>query len=275
MFRLPFKLARLSLIRRSRRSYMVVLMISICIGLMLALQGLYIGMMSQLSSNLIATETGYISIFHPDKTPDNNTSNIFSPDHKLINSLKSLSPDIILSNRLIVDGTISTARKTMFSTLYGIDNYDDDNIFKLNIIMGSSQGVMLGKKLFHDLKLKIGNKIIFTTQSISGDISPIALKVSGYFKSNNIGIDGAGIIMPISLVRQYIGTTGVSQIIIHSDTDPQAVKSALQDKFTAKTWKELAPEIAQMSILIDIFNSIIFTGSNVSFIKHMRLLYSL
>jgi ABC-type lipoprotein release transport system permease subunit len=268
MYKLILEMGWLNIKRRKVRAWLIIVMLSVCLGLMLSLQGLYLGMVNQMSNNMIDTETGDIAIYAKSYRLNRDLKNSINNSKEIFKYLDNQEGVISYKSNVIQEGTVATAKKTLMGRLVGI-NIEENKELKDLIISGEfgfgkrDKKVIMGYRLAKKLGIKIGSRVVFSGQSLNNEISSISLRLNGIVKTNNPNIDKVAIYIPIAKSQIFTGIKGISKITIRLDeyADRDKILNSLKKEFKdmdIKTWSELAPAIAQMSVMIDIFNSIIF-----------------
>ena len=86
----------------------------------------------------------------------------------------------------------------------------------------SKRSAVIGVELAKTLKLRIGSKVVFTTQNSSGEINSISLKIKGIVQTTNILMDSNAIFVDIKNLYKFlsIDETQATQISIRSENDP-------------------------------------------------------
>jgi len=276
MFNLIFKTAFLSLIRRKLRTTLVILMIATSLWGLLFMQGIYEGMTEQMITNAIKSDSGHLSIYAKDFRKDK------SLELQMINS-KNIE-DIIkkekhiksYTKRVLTNGLIATATYSQATQIYGIDLELEKNHSSLDkyIQNGTYQlgkknnGAIVGFKLAKKLKLKIGKKIILTSQDIDNEVTSISLKVKAIIKTSNMAIDEMGVFIDINQAKKFLNIKGVHQLSIIFDDEKNIV--SLQDNLKAEfknsskqysilRWDELYPALLQGRVMMEQFSFISYT----------------
>ena len=268
---LYLKMALLHLFRRKGRSLLISLMIAISLIGLLLMEGMYEGMMNQLTLNSIKTGSGTLVIEHKKLRADPNIKyNINEP-----NKITSILDNEALINTYVLrinqKGLISTAGFSQGVSVSGVDlkleskhsefqNYIIDGKYDFGI---RNRGAIIGYRLAKKLKVDIGNKVIVTIQDVNNEVVSFALKISAVIKTNNIAIDANGLIMDIKLLRSLTGVQGVTEISIllkHKDEDFK-VKQSLEKKIinndiSIYSYKELYPSLHESEAFMETFSQI-------------------
>jgi ABC-type lipoprotein release transport system permease subunit len=201
----------------------------------------------------------------------------------IVSELEKRADISAVVSRLKVEGLVATARKSSFSTLIGIDVDAEEKFGRFSEFLKSGQVILgkrdalIGRELAKTLKVKIGSKIIFSTQDNSGEINAMVLKVKGILQTNTIALDASAIYINKIKLQTFLGVNQdvASQIGIR--TESQVVITTLQTKYKhldVKSFLELYPMIKQMKDMMVIFNSITFViVMLVVFIGIMGVMY--
>lgn len=281
MFRFLCKIGWASLQRRRLRSILVVLMITTSLWGLLFMEGIYEGMTEQMIDNAIRSDSGDISIFARGYRQDNDINRRVTGTQKIISSLESIPEVNTFTRRIRQDCLVATAHYSQNATLLGINLKDERKHGRLDQYMNKGvysfgtkrKGVLVGYKLAEKLKTDIGKKLILSAQNTTGEISSIALKVSGIIKTNNMQLDNQVLLVDFETARQMLeiqeGVTRIS-IILNSRTHIKRIQSDLQQTFPGLDilrWDELYPALMQGKIMMDIFNLvtsiIVFTVASI------------
>lgn len=269
MYKLIIKGAFLSLFRRKSRSLLVVLMIVFSLWGLIFIQGFYMGMTKQMIDNAIRSDSGELSIFAKNfrkereaKLQITNSSEVL----RFIQQDKNVKSSTI---RVSGKGLIATASYSKNADIYGINLKAEKQHANLdayiktgNYNFGKKQtGAIIGAKLAEKLKLKIGKKIILTSQDANNELSSIRLTITALIKTNNMGIDQKGVFIDINKAKDFFAISGINQISISFNNDDKnnILQKQLKQKFTqieVFKWNELYPALLQGKELMETFNLI-------------------
>ncbi len=266
-------MAVMNLIRRRRSSLLVILMIGLSLALMLGLIGLYEGMMKNATKALLDSDMGEVSIYAKEYRLYESLDYRIKDAKAIEEKLKAYEGVGQVVSRVVQRGLVSTARRSKQAYLIGIDLEAEERFGELLKMMkeGSAQwgkrelGCVMGYKLAKDMKLKVGTRVIYSSQSISGEIESIALRVKGIIKRDNPAIDERVIYVSkgTSIEFSKIEAQSRTQIALRID-DPvkvESVREKIQSDYPhldVKNYKELIPMIVQQQEMMDVFNAITF-----------------
>ena len=163
--------------------------------------------------------------------------------------------------RIMAEGMIATASKTVGGSLIGIDPARESagyNFFLKSMVSGrlfpraEESGVVVGAKLAEKLNLKIGKKLVYTTTDVNGNIVSELARVTGIFQTGSDAADGAIILLPIDKLRRLLGyaekEVTLVAVFLDSERHAEKVRSAIASHAFPGTetwiWNETQAEIA-------------------------------
>ncbi len=267
MYSIIVKLAWNNAFLRLSRTLLVIIMIAVSMSMMLSLQGIYDGMVINMVDKTKRSDSGEISIYNPDYRLNKVLQNSIKDADKIRADIESRSGVQAVVTRFSVEGLSSTARKSSFSSIIGIDLKDEERFgqfskfLKEGEISFAKRGAIIGSELAKTLKVRIGSKVIFTTQDSSGDINAIAVRIRGIVQSNNVVLDASALYVDNARLHTFLGVgeDEATQIAIRTDSD--TLQKKLQAKYktlSVMSFLELNPMLKMMEEMMVIFNSITF-----------------
>jgi len=267
MFKIILKLAYKNAFLRFSRTLLVILMISVSMSMMLAIQGIYDGMTRTMIESIKRSDSGDISIYAKGYRVDPNIKNRISNAPKIKKELEKLNGVDAITIRVSANGLSSTARKSSFATIYGIDLEDEERFGKFSSFLKKGEisfekrGAIIGIELAKKLKIKINSKVIFSTQDSQGEISSIALRIRGIIQTANITMDNRAIFIDKSKLYTLLNIpkSDATHIAIRSNSDKlyQKIKERYKN-LTVLNFLELYPMMKQMEDIMIIFNAVTF-----------------
>jgi putative ABC transport system permease protein len=268
---LYFKMALLHVFRRKGRAVLISLMIAVSLVGLLLMEGMYEGMMVQLTQNSIKTGCGTISIQHKALRADPDIKYHIKAPEQIV-SVLDMQPGIdSYVQRVSLHGLIATAGYSQSVNAIGIDlkkealhsqfqNFMTEGEYSFD---PRARGAIIGYRLARKLKVGIGKKVIVTIQDVNNEVVSVALKVSGIIKTNNMAIDGKGLLMDIDRLRSLTGLEGATEIAVllhdrHADFIlKEAIAGQLHDPDVAVySYRELYPSLYESEVFMDTFNQI-------------------
>lgn len=283
MYSLILKLAFNNAFLRLSRTLLVIIMIAVSMSMMLSIQGLYDGMTLNMIDKTKRSDSGEISIYAQGYRLSKELADSIK-DASTIQKVLLTEPEVhAVAVRLKAEGLSSTARKSAFSTIIGVDLDEEEHFGRFSEFLKEGEltlgkrGVLLGNELAKTLKVKIGSKVIFSTQDSSGEINAMALKVKGIVQTNNISLDASAIYVDKMKLHNFLGVPKEIATQIAIRTTSQGLLEMLVTRYKVldvKSFLELYPMIRQMQDMMVIFNSItFFIVMLVVFIGIMGVMY--
>ncbi len=267
MYSLILKLAFNNAFLRLSRTLLVLLMIGVSMSMMLSIQGLYDGMTLTLIENSKRSDCGELSLYNKNYRTSKSLQDTISNALKIKKSLQKRADVQAVAVRLKAEGLSATAKKSAFATIIGINLKDEEKFGKISAFLKEGKltfkgrGALIGSELAKRLKLKIGSKVIFSTQDSSGEINALSLKIRGVLQTNNITLDASALYIDSVKLHKFLAVPkgSASQIAIRSDA--KSLKASLEKEYPSldvKSFLELYPMIKQMQEMMRIFNSVTF-----------------
>ncbi|MCW8895612.1 FtsX-like permease family protein [Sulfurimonas sp.] len=267
MYKLILKMAWKNSFTRPARTLLVITMIAVSMSMMLAIQGLYDGMVKNMVDKNKRSDSGDVSLYAKDYRVEKDIKYIIKDAVKMKEDIEKLEGVEAVVLRVMADGLLSTARKSSFASVYGIDLKAEEEFgefsgfLKEGEINLDKRGAVIGIELAKTLKVGIGSKLVFSTQDTLGNINSIALKIKAIVQTTNILLDSNAIFVDIALLHKFLGTSPLdaTQIAVMGE-DKNLVKllKAKYSNLDVKSFLELQPMIKQMQEMMVIFNSITF-----------------
>lgn len=266
---LYFKMALLHIRRRKGRSGLIAVMISLSLIGLLLMEGMYEGMMVQITHNAIKTGSGTLSIEHKAFRAQNKLKYHIPHPEKITAVLDNLEGVSSYAKRIIQHGLIATAVYSQGVEVRGVEERREalhaglENFITQGEYSFASQGAVIGYRLARKLKIEVGKKVIVTIQDVNKELVSVALRVRGIIKTNNTSIDSRGLLMDIHKLRELTGVKGVTQIAVllkERDEDYKMralISSALNDETIAVySYKELYPSLYEGEAMMQTYNAV-------------------
>ena len=275
------KIAYFNLWRRKSRAILVIAMIAFGLMSMIFSQGLYDGMIAQMVSDQIRTGSGEIAIskkgYRTSKLLSDHIRNVKDVE----NVLKKNENVSCFVSRLKCEGVVSSAKYAQGVNIIGIDvekegpfiNYKNPVVRGKFEVAPDKNIVMLGQSLAEKLKVDIGKKVVIQGQALDKEIVSIAARVAGIIKTNNPGIDNAGVLVDKTKLQELFKVDGVTEfnVLTREGSRLISLKEEIGSRFERQgtekleifTWKELYP---LMLFWEKIFNYFIYISYAIVFL---------
>ncbi len=271
---------------RKSRAILLVMMIGLCMGVMVGLEGLYDGMSLHMIDKTMRSDCGNISLFAKKYRLEDDIKYHISEADKKVQQLKQLHDVVYALWRIQSSGLAQTARKSTPAKLIGINIDDEEHFGKFSEFLKEGElnfgksGVFVGNELAKKLKLHIGSKVIFTTQDAHLEIQSIALRVKAILHTTNINLDTRALFIPRETLTTLLALpkNSATQIaVISKSKEIKTLQKSIQSLFPTldvKRFVELYPQLKQMQELMSVFNQItFFIVMSVVFIGILGVMY--
>ncbi|OEU60287.1 MAG: hypothetical protein BAW33_06120 [Desulfobacterales bacterium C00003104] len=268
MYRLTGKIAWASLVRRSTRSVLVVMMIAVSLWGLFFMEGIYDGMTEQMINNAIRSDSGHISLFGEGYRLDPDLSRQVD-DVAVVDSLLTRDSRVLsYVKRLKQDGLVATAHYSRGVAIFGVDLAAEEKHGRLKGYLSQGEfsfgkkgrGAIIGFKLADKLQVRIGSKVVLSAQDSHGEVSAAPLKVRGILKTNNMALDENAVFIGDKKARKLLAMDdGVSQVgvILHDEAQIAGLQQDLRRQFPhleILRWDELYPALMQSRVMMEGFN---------------------
>ena len=270
MFKTILEVAYKNAFLRKSRAILLIMMIGLSMGVMVGLEGLYNGMSLHMIDKSMRSDSGEISLYAKQYRLENDIKYRIEDAQTKAEKLAKLPGVHVVLRRLQIEGLAQTATKSTPAKVIGIDLDSEERFGKFSEFLKSGEldfgenGAFIGSGLAKKLKIKIGSKLIFTTQDSSLEIQSVALRVKAIIQTSNLGLDDRGVYLPIerAAALMAVDPQSATQIAIRSDS----LELGLLQKQIGKlfpdlevyTFMELYPQLKQMQSMMNIFNTITF-----------------
>jgi len=267
MFKLILKMAWKNSFARPARTLLLIIMIAVSMSMMLGIEGLYDGMVLNMADKSKRSDSGEISIFAKEYRINRDLKQRTADAKTIQKELQMMEGVRSVVLRVSADGLASTARKSSFAQIRGVNLQEEESFGKFSDFLQegeinfSKRGAFVGVELAKTLKLKVGSKVIFSTQDSSGEISSMVLKVAAIVQTTNIVLDTSTLFVDIKKVQKFLGLKEREATQIAIRTESEQLYETLKKKYPTldvKSFFELQPMIEMMEEMMVIFNSITF-----------------
>ena len=268
------KLAFRNLRRHLRRTIITVAAIGLGTGLALFSIGLGDGGHRQMIENGVRIGQGHLTV-QRDGFLESPSSSLYLEDPASLLAVIRNSPFVENAfPRIRGEGILATAAGAEGVMFQGIDPSSPGEavIFRDSLSEGefladyNAARIYLGAKLAERLKLKLGKKVVLTTQDAAGEITSTLLRVQGIFRSGSGSIDGSICIIPIGFLQEALNMgEGVTSIAIYL-SNPFKQEQAFEEiasqlppgQARLFEWGVLQPDLRDYVVIDDAFGYMIY-----------------
>ena len=262
--------------RNPRRSAILISAIVLCIFALLITLSYINGILNQMVKNSVEFHLGEMEIykkgFYDDRDP---VKHITKPEEitAFLDTAEGVSS---YAPRIEGRGLISSSYSSSGVRIVGIEPGRESAItlVKRSVIEGSylksggDHGILIGQKMAGKLKVKLGEKIVLTVQTVNNELASDAFRVAGIYKTISSDFDKYMVYIPIESLRGFLEIErGVTGIVIRTEanTELKGLQAEINKRFgdigaEALTWEELEPLIAEMVRISKKWNMIFFAA---------------
>ena len=268
------KLAFRNLRRHMRRTIITVAAIALGTGLALFSIGLGDGGHQQMIENGVRIGQGHLTV-QRDGFLESPSTSLYVENPTPYMDVIERSPYVDkVFPRIRGEGILATAAGAEGVMFQGIDpaSPGEAAIFRKSLIEGefltdyNDARVFLGAKLADRLKLKLGKKVVLTTQDATGEITSTLLRVQGIFRTGSGTIDGNICLIPIGNIQKVLnmgeGVTSIAVYLKNPFKQQQAlaeIGSQLpQSSSHLYQWQTLQPDLRDYVVIDDAFGYMIY-----------------
>jgi len=267
------KIAWRNIWRSRTRSLVVIGSVVLGIWALIFLLGFFRGQVDNYISSIIENQTSHIQLHDPNFKTDFEVR-LFMPDaSETQQALESNESILAVSNRVIVNGMLSSSASAQGVMAKGVDLAKEDPVthIKEKIIEGSAfeagkrNQLLISQRMANKLKVKIRSKVVLTFQNIRGEITTAAFRIVGIYKTSNRMSDELFIYANLSDMQRLteMPTSGAHEIalLVREFDQTDAIAETLKTdfpKWKVETYKEVSPDLELFSSQIRL-NMIIMT----------------
>ncbi|MBU6324325.1 MAG: FtsX-like permease family protein [Bacteroidetes bacterium] len=215
--------------------------------------------------DVIYRQYSHIQVHHPQFNPDMDPAALLSKSPAW-NSMR-VQPEVqSLTTRLMVSGMVQSAVAAGGCVLLGIHPSEEAIQTELESLLVQGEyfplskmpQVLIGAKLSRKLKVKLHQKVVVSFSDTAGNISAVALRISGIYRSANAALDERMLYTEHQTLAGLLGLDSNSfheaAILLRQPDKLDAVQAQLASMFPGarvQNWMQLSPET---DIVISSFN---------------------
>lgn len=268
------RLAWRSIWRNRRRTLITVLSMGFGLACTVFFIAIGEGVYAQLIDQVVRMQAGHITIENPSYR-DAPAVDLWVKAPESLRSQIERLPQVERTKLIIMgQGIARSGSGDVSATLMGIEPSVEVDTSPLvrHIVAGryldddDGPWVVIGSELAKRLKLRVGKKMVLTTNDAAGNLVDELVRVRGIFETGSVEIDGYLIQAPIDFARRLFGLPeeGATQLGVVLRI-PEAQESILREvrlmvaeqDIAVLPWQEVVPEIASY-IKLDKGSNLIF-----------------
>jgi len=253
--------------RNKKRSLIITIAIAFGLWGGLFSGAVMMGMIESVVDTAINRDLSHIQIHKADYSKDNEIINYIPGGMHVLENIKKTEMVKTASGRTLINGMVSSPTSSFGTKIVGINPEDAKKVTDIN--QSISEGVyfgekyrnqiVIGKKLADRLNLRLRSKVVLSFQNLEGEITYIACRIVGIFKTASTLFDETNVyVQQKDLFRILESEPVFHEIAIKVNKTDQIkpVAENIKSKYESleiKTWSDLAPEIAFLSETTEIY----------------------
>jgi putative ABC transport system permease protein len=255
-----------NLARHPMRSGLTIFAITFGLAAYIFLGGFTNGFYMQMVENATGMVSGDAQIQHQDFKTDLNI-NLSLPNSDNVWKAVAAIPEVVgASPRIQTLAMASSAERSEAIMLIGIDPPQEEKVTFLRravvegryLHSGNDKEIVVGKKLAALLHIRVGERLIVMAQGAKGDLASAAFTVVGVFDTRSEAFDKTIVHITLSGAQKMLDmgdrVTGIAlRVQDREQIEPVLGKLTSQianGSVKVWSWRELLPEVHQMSVVI-------------------------
>lgn len=252
--------------RNRRRSAIIIAGIALGLCGVIVYEALMTGMAVQMVENITGTSLGDLQI-HCRGFQKSKELELAIEEPELLESVQDVPHVTAAGPRVRAQGLISSARAAVGVAILGVDpamepvvSTIDQSVVRGRFLQkGDDHAIYLGEALAEKLKVDLGRKVVLMAQGLAPEMGSDAFRVVGTFRTASPVFDKSTVYIRLRAAQSLLSLGGkISEIAVRVDRQEslEQVDATLEAKLDGSryeilTWKELAPDLAQMKKLFE------------------------
>jgi ABC-type lipoprotein release transport system permease subunit len=263
------RLAWRNLWRRKRRTLITALSIAIGVALCIFFTGLSDGMYGRIISMATRLGSGHLVVESPDYRDDQDLENSLVAGDDLIDLITGQPSVEGYSLRISGPGILSSSYGTVGGGFDAVQPELDREVSLLanKIVEGhyleSGSDIIVGSEVVRKLKVKLGGKVVLTTQDRDGETVQELFRVAGIFRTSSPMLDGFYFQITLAKAQKMLGMAPgeVTQLGIYltDKSQMEQVTAALESSgelagAVVVPWQQVLKDLADYIKVDNAFN---------------------
>lgn len=248
------KMAMKNIFGNKRRAMLTFLIMSFGIAMYILMGGILRGFDKTSFDNVINFETGHLKIQKADFDEDKfGTENFITNYQNLVKKLSEKNFITGLTERLKYKGQIDNGEDAYPVLALGIDINTINSVFNVKDFISKGEftkdGVVIGKNLAKDMKLKIGDSVYFTFRKANDMMDSVEIPISGIINAPDPGVNNSTIFFSLQFFQKLLGKDAITEINIKTNDIKKIgkyisiLKPLVGKKLEILSWQEMAKDI--------------------------------
>ncbi len=257
--------------RSKGRSLVVIAAVALGVWAILFTLGFSTGFIKSFINNGIQNQYSHIQIHHPKYPENKEIKYVIEGSEPMMQEIKGVENVKAVSSRVLVGGTLNSARGMRGVQVLGIDPKAEGSVTGIDqkmidgkFLEGAKKSpIIIGKALAEELKLKVRSKIRLSFLNANGDMIESGFRVVGIYDTKMGPLDKVRVFVRQSDLQRELQIKDATHEIAVFVEDPQNLQSTIE-AIQAKTgnqlvegWRDIAPELDMIESQSQISNYVV------------------
>lgn len=247
--------------RNRKRSIVVISAVALGIWALVFTVAFMNGFVTGYLDNAISAQYSHIQLHHPSFMVNREAQYAIGNSDAISRKLDTTVGIQAITERTLIAGMVASSKTAVGVSLVGIIPEREAAVTRLDSILtegtyfttSTRNPILISTKLAEKLGVKTRSKIVVTFQNSTGDITSVAFRIVGIFRSKSPAVNEGMVYVRASDLNALLlnATPAVHEIAVVLK-NPQELSSSLQHIRTiapalqVESWRELAPELDLM-----------------------------
>jgi len=263
------RIAWRNLWRNKRRSFIMLISITIGVVSLILLDSLSMGFVYQMLNNQIGAHVGHIQI-HARGYQDNPVlENTIDDPQRVDKVIKNIPHIQYYSKRLITYGLVSSSYNSSGVSIVGVE-YDKEpfittikqSVKEGRYLSGQLREIVISKRLAEKLDVTLGDKVVTMASRVDGSVGSEVYRVVGIYETFNSEFDKTHVFIPLKTAQNMLAVgQAVSEVVIKIDDlelldqVKAQIATQLPEKFEVLSYRDILPLLV---LQIDVYKELVF-----------------
>jgi putative ABC transport system permease protein len=234
---------------------------------------LMMGMGESIVNTAINRDLSHIQIHEKNYLLEKEFTSFIPNAADVMTQVQGLTGVTAVSGRTLIEGMASSPTSSYGVEIVGINPGNAKMVTNIHekIVTGSyfatdyKNQMLIGQKLAKRLNLKLHSKLVLSFQGLDGAIVYLACRIVGIYKTESALFDEMNVFVEQTNLFRVLNTKPIiHEIAIRTESSRvmPMIYEAIKTKFpnlAVQSWKEIAPEIAFLSVTMENFTYLFVT----------------
>lgn len=225
--------------------------------------GLMSGLLQQRMDYMIDSEITHLQVHHPEFRAERRPEMKIEDPKAILDWFDQKEEVVAYSARIQVEGMLQSPIKTSGVRISGVDPEKETRTttFHKNLIEGEyldselRNPIFIGQSLAREHNMEIGNRVVLTFETVTGELSSSAFNIAGIFRSGSTHYDDSHVFVKKSDLNAFVSEAVVVHEIAVMLTNVEHAQNMVDDlnqtfdNVEALPWNEISPELGTLALL--------------------------